>query len=146
MPLPNNVAKLIEAHEGRRACAYKDSLGFDTIGVGHLVDSRRTGAGLPDVFIDALLQWDIQQKTAELEAAMPWVATLDEVRHAALVDMAFNLGVHGLSGFMRFLAALKTGDYEAAANEMLASKWATQVGARAHTLSSMIRYGTWPDR
>lgn len=123
---------------------YKDSLGFDTIGVGHLVDARFTGAGLPDVIIDALLAIDVDTKTAELEKAMPWVATLDPVRHAALVDMAFNLGVNGLMGFPKFLAALRLGDYSAAVGEMLNSKWATQVGARANRLSAMILTGNWP--
>lgn len=142
MPPPSNVAELIELHEGRVSHAYKDSLGYLTIGVGHLIDATK-GGSLPDVFITALLQWDIQQKTAELEKALPWSALLDPVRHAALVDMAFNLGVAGLQNFIHFLAALKLGDYHTAADEMLKSKWATQVGSRALRLSQLIRTGSW---
>lgn len=43
--------------------------------------------------------------------------------------MAFNM-LGGLLTFTNTLAAMKRGDYAAAADGMLASKWATQVGAR----------------
>jgi GH24 family phage-related lysozyme (muramidase) len=61
--------------------AYEDSLGFLTIGVGHLIDKRR-GGKLPRHIIDALLEWDITQKSAEIYTAFPWVTELDEVRKA----------------------------------------------------------------
>jgi lysozyme len=43
----NNKRSLIEFHEGRVLHAYRDSLGFWTIGVGSLIDEAK-GAKLPD--------------------------------------------------------------------------------------------------
>lgn len=139
----SKIAQLLEQHEGRKACAYQDSLGYWTIGVGHLVDSRKN-AGLPDPIIDAMLEYDIQEKADQLTSALPWVVSLDEVRHAVLLDMCFNLGIAGLLGFQHFLAAVKSGDYKTAAQQMLQSKWATQVKTRATRLSTMMDTGLWP--
>ena len=50
--------------------------------------------------------------------------------------MAFNLGVFGLTKFQNTLAFIEAGDYESASEEMLRSRWAEQVGARALDLAS----------
>lgn len=139
----NNLRDMLSLHEGRVPYAYRDSLGYLTIGVGHLVDRAR-GGRLPEHIIDALLDWDIEQKQKELFAALPWVRDLDPVREAVLTDMAFNLGIQGLLGFKRTLAAVKDGRWQDAATFMLQSKWAGQVGVRALRLSDMMRTGEWP--
>ena len=41
------------------------------------------------------------------------------------------------------LAAMEQGDYQTAAKEMLASKWAVQVGRRAVELSKIMQTGEW---
>jgi hypothetical protein len=43
--------------------------------------------------------------------------------------MCFNLDIDRLKGFVNALALMKVGRYDAAAAEMLDSKWAKQVGA-----------------
>lgn len=139
----NNLRSLIELHEGRVPYAYQDSLGFWTVGVGHLID-RRKGGRLPDHIIDALLDYDIERHSAELFEALPWVKDLDEVRRTVLIDMTFNLGIGGLLGFKNTLRAIKENRWEDAAKGMLASKWATQVGSRAVRLADMMRTGQWP--
>jgi len=129
--------------EGRIPHAYQDSLGYWTIGVGHLIDKTR-GGRLPDEIIDALLDYDIRKHTQELFARLPWVEKeLDPVRQAVLINMAFNLGINGLLGFANTLGKVKAGDYEGAAANMLMSKWATQVGPRAKRLSEQMRTGVW---
>jgi lysozyme len=55
--------------------------------------------------------------------------------------MCFNLGVTRLGGFVNTLAAMKRGDYEAAADGMMKSLWASQVGRRAQRLAKMMREG-----
>ena len=64
---------------------------------------------------------------------------LIEQRFYVLTDMMFNLGYARLSKFNKFLYALKTGSYTAAADEMLDSVWAKQVGNRATQLSALMR-------
>ena len=48
--------------EGTKATAYQDHLGFWTIGVGRLIDSRKPGAGLRPDEIDYLLRNDINDR------------------------------------------------------------------------------------
>ena len=124
--------------EGVVAHAYQDSLGYWTIGVGHLIDKRK-GGKMPDVIIDMLLRYDIDEKVAELNEKLPWWGFLDEPSQRVIVNMAFNLGVEGLLEFKKFMDALKDGDRNRAASEMLDSKWAEQVGARATRLATIIR-------
>jgi lysozyme len=138
-----NKRALISHHEGRVPHAYHDSLGFLTIGVGHLID-RRKGGALPEHVINALLTYDIEKHETEMLHHLPWAKDLDPVRFAVLVDMAFNLGTQGLLGFKNTLAAVKENRWEDAEKGMLASKWATQVGGRARRLGTMMRTGEWP--
>ncbi|MHB8413913.1 MAG: glycoside hydrolase family protein [Acidiferrobacteraceae bacterium] len=130
----------LERDEGRVPYAYRDSLGFLTIGVGHLID-RIKGGRLPDSIIDALLDYDIQEKVQQLNGRFAWFEHVDEVRQRVLVNMCFNLGIEGLSEFHKMLGAVSTGDWEAAAAEMADSKWAKQVGDRATRLVAMMRTG-----
>jgi len=130
----------ISRHEGRVNHAYQDSEGYWTIGVGHLIDKRR-GGYIPDFIIDALLEWDIQQVEESLDQYLPLWRSLDAIRQRVIVDMAFNIGVVGLSHFKRMQSALWAGMYDVAAKEMLDSKWARQVGRRAEKLAEMMKTG-----
>jgi lysozyme len=142
--MTGEIKKLLSQHEGRIAHAYKDSLGYLTIGVGHLIDDRR-GGKLPEHIIDALLEWDIAEHKRELDTALPWAKDLSEVRYAVLLDMAFNMGVPRLLGFVRTLAMVKEGRYKEAAENMLLSLWARQVKTRAVRLSRMMEEDKWPE-
>jgi lysozyme len=57
--------------------------------------------------------------------------------------MCFNLGINGLLQFHGTLQAVADGDYDQAAECMLASLWASQVGRRALELATMMRSGEW---
>ena len=129
--------------EGTRATAYKDSLGFLTIGVGRLIDSRKPGAGLRPDEIDYLLRNDINDRVAALTKALPWFDRLDEARQGVLINMAFQLGTAGLLGFKSTLALIADGNYAEAAEQMLKSKWATQTPARAKRLAEQMKTGEW---
>lgn len=68
-----------------------------------------------------------------------WFTTLDDIRQKVVIDMAFNLGVNGVLSFKNMIQALKEKDYDKAAEEMLDSLWAEQVGNRADRLAKMMR-------
>jgi lysozyme len=139
----SKLRSLLVLHEGVVPYAYKDSLGYWTIGVGFLID-REKGGRMPKPVMDFWLDYELKEKDRELEAAAPWITGLDEVRRAVLVDMAYNLGVAGLLKFTTTLGHVKAGNFAAASESMLKSKWATQVGRRAQRLSDMMRSGEWP--
>jgi lysozyme len=56
--------------------------------------------------------------------------------------MAFNLGVEGFKKFTKMIKCIESGDYASAANQMLLSQWASQVGKRAITLSTIMKNGS----
>lgn len=134
-----NLSEQLIRDEGIRRFPYYDSVGKITIGVGR---------NLSDVGLDAdeitfLLSNDIKHATTMLEANFPWTSGLDEVRRGVLVNMCFNLGIGGLAGFRQTLSKIQAGDYSGAAQEMLQSKWAQQVGSRAQRLAVQLESGTW---
>lgn len=128
--------------EGDVPYAYKDSLGYWTIGVGFLIDKEK-GGRLPEAVRDFWLEYEINDKARQLRARLPLFEDLNKARQDALINMAFNLGVSGLLGFKNTLALLRMGKYKEAAKEMLNSKWANQVGGRAKRLSKQIETGEY---
>ena len=123
--------------EGVRLKPYQDSVGKLTIGVGRNLDD----VGISQDEVANLLDNDIKRTMAELDKSLPWWRNLDEVRQRVLLNMAFNLGVAGLLGFKNTLAAIQNDKWGEAADGMLASKWAKQVGGRAQRLAVMMRTG-----
>jgi lysozyme len=130
----------LEEHEGFRSSAYSDSEGWLTIGIGRLIDSRK-GGGITKGEALYLLENDVRKVTAQLDEHLPWWSRLDEVRQRVIADMGFNLGITGLLTFKNTLRLIQEQKYELAADAMLASRWATQVGRRAIRLSEMMRTG-----
>ncbi|RQQ19739.1 lysozyme [Burkholderia stagnalis] len=122
--------------EGRRLKPYVDTVGKTTIGVGR----NLSDVGISDAECDGMLSSDIDRTIAWLDRNLSWWRQLDAVRQRVVINMAFNMG-GGLLSFVNTLAAMRRGDYAAAADGMLASKWAGQVGARAQRLAAMMRTG-----
>ena len=123
-------------HEGMRLKPYRCTAGKLTIGVGRNLEDK--GITYDEAMF--LLRNDIAEVTAQLER-FDWFRALGPVRRKVLVDMAFNLGMAGLLGFQKMIAALARGDYKAAADEMVDSAWYHQVGTRARRLVEMMRTG-----
>lgn len=143
--------------EGLRLVAYRCTKGKLTIGVGrNLDDCPLTAEEIKVVGHDGrskpisrgsalyLLDNGIKSTISDLNRAMPWWKTLDEVRRRALANMAFNLGLPRLLGFKKMLHWLEKGYYVSAAAEALDSKWSKQVGDRAIRIAAMIQTGKEP--
>lgn len=142
------AAEMIGRHEGKRLRAYDDATGeelrpgytlkgWPTIGVGrNLADP-----GISEAEAEVLFGNDVSRamRVAQAFAGEAW-QRMDERRKAVLVDMAFNLG-NRLARFIRLQAALRANDWNAAAREMLDSRWARQVGRRAEELAAIMREG-----
>ena len=127
---------LLEDHEGRRAFAYRDTVGKLTIGVGRNLTDR----GLEEDEIDLLLANDIAIAVEACgEIFGPRFAAFSAPRRQALISMAFNLGGPRLAAFRRMRAAIAAGDWDAAATEALDSRWARQTGRRATDIAALLR-------
>lgn len=136
----NDIAEqTIKQHEGFSSFVYDCPAGFKTIGYGRNLEA--SGVGISEQEAAYLLGNDIERLENGLAQRFPWFSALGKVRQAALIDMAYNLGLGGLAKFKNMVAAMAVCDYETAAAEMLDSRWAAQVGGRAKRLSEMIRTG-----
>lgn len=132
----------IISHEGYRKFTYEDSLGFETIGIGRCIDSRK-GKGLSMNEALYLLKNDIDECSHQL-AFYPWYKIHDDVRKCALIELCFNLGIRGLTGFKKMLACLLEKDYSGAAKELLDSRWAKQVGEiRSKDIANRLEHGCY---
>jgi lysozyme len=135
-----NLEKLklsLIADEGKRLDVYKDHLGFNTVGVGHLCvgkNFRELGSRITEEECFTLLEEDIAYAIEDCEAIFATWYVLDAEAKEICVNMAFNLGRRRLSKFKNMIAALEKGDYPTAANEMKDSLWYTQVKDRAARL------------
>lgn len=134
----------LEQEEGLRLVAYPDPRSGGppwTIGCGHT--GREVHPGLVWTPADAVtaLRADVTAVTTGLTTAIPWWLGLDDPRQDVLVDMAFNLGIHGLFEFDTFLLLVKEGNYSHAALDMMGTAWAHQVGHRADRLSQQMAKG-----
>jgi len=136
--LLNRIKAQLVRHEGLKLKPYRCTAGKLTIGIGRNLDDR----GISQKEAYAMLERDILDCEQQLLDEIPDVYTgLDEVRQSVLLNMCFNLGLKGLLQFKNTLAFIASGDWERAANNMLASKWAKQVGMRAIELSELMRKG-----
>ena len=85
-----------------------------------------------------LLANDLKRVEVELDSNVPWWRNLSEARQNVLLDMCFNLGISRFLQFKNFLAAIQDGRWEVGYREMLDSRWADQVGARAQRLAKAM--------
>ena len=134
--LLNRIKAQLVRHEGLRLKPYRCTAGKLTIGIGRNLDDR----GISQKEAYAMLERDIMDFEQQLLDEIPETYSgIDEVRQSVILNMCFNLGMKGLLGFKNPLAFIGAGDWERAANNMLASKWAKQVGMRAIELSELMR-------
>lgn len=129
----------ILADEGCRLFPYHDRRGDLTIGYGRNLSAKGVSA---DEAL-TLFTHDLSDAESAVAHRWPWSQTLNPVRYAVLVNMAFNLGGAGLATFERLLEAVAVGAWDRASAEMLQSVWAQEVGTRAHRLARQMRTGMW---
>ena len=127
----------LSVDEGYRKMPYTDSVGKLTIGVGR----NLTDVGLHDDEIALLLTNDIDFAEAACIKLIPTWDDLSGARKAVLGNMAFNMGEHTFAGFVGMLKAVNESRWDDAADAMLASHWAVQVGARSQRLADQMRTG-----
>jgi lysozyme len=128
----------IKLDEGLRLKAYKDSLGYWTIGYGHFLGATP----IPDITLEKaeeLFEEDFLQAEEGARQAAPFFDALTGPRKGALVNMAFNLGAKKLSEFHGTLNALDMGEWDTAALHIMNSRYARQVKNRANRIAYRIR-------
>jgi lysozyme len=112
-----------------------------TIGYGHTGPDVHEGMVITREEAERLLDADCASVVAHCRQYLAWFNRLDDARQNVVCSMVFNMGPTGFAGFRKMIAAIERSDYPCAANEMLCSEWASQVGRRAAELAQMMRAG-----
>lgn len=137
----DNIEKLInqlKRHEGLRIKPYKCTANKTSIGYGRNLDDN----GISIYEAEMLLQNDVNHILRQLETVI-WYMLLDDVRKAVIVNMAYNMGIQGMLGFKKMIAAIQKQDWETAAKEMLDSDYGRELKTRATELSKQLETGKW---
>lgn len=132
------IQQQLERDEGIRIRPYSDSVGKVSIGIGR----NLSDVGVSDDEIELMFQNDIKRAQNFLTLNLPWVNSLDAVRQAAFINLAFNLQ-HNLLQFRQALLAAQAGDWTTCKSELLDSLWARQVGDRATRIAQQLETGEW---
>lgn len=143
MTTPYLLADL-KSDEGLRLTAYPDPLSHGqpfTIGYGHTGSDVHPGVVWIQQQADDALARDVQAVQQGLDHSLSWWRTLNDARQDVLVNMGYELGVHGLSGFPSALADMRAGNWITADHDMLKSRWDAQVPNRAGRLALQMETG-----
>lgn len=148
-----NLFQMLKIDEGCKLTLYKDTMGYWTVGIGHLVTKNPS----KDFAISILGGETISQFTAELmfnadvNKAISAIQksdlnrvynSLDDTRKMALVNMVFQMGAAGVAGFKNSLRLLEQKQWKQAAINLAQSKWYRQTPNRAKRVISVFETGT----
>ncbi|MCR3907542.1 glycoside hydrolase family protein [Aeromonas hydrophila] len=159
-----SIEEQLMIDEGYKLTVYRDTEGFYTVGIGHLI-KRDSTISKPHAI--ALLEQELKtvltpegritpsecsylfkkdlalvQKGIESSSFGAVYRGLDPVRQSAIQNMCFQLGTAGVSAFKKMWAAISKGDYEQAYKEGLNSKWFRQTPNRSKRVMQILRTGS----
>ena len=141
----DTLRKEITEDEGVEYCIYLDHLGLPTFGIGHLVKESDLEYGKPvgtDISaerVNSCFETDIQTVLDECNKLYDDFYELPEEVQHIIANMMFNMGYPRLSKFKGMKAGIDSRDWNKAADEMVDSRWYTQVTNRAERLVNRMR-------
>ncbi|MDE1189457.1 MAG: glycoside hydrolase family protein [Pantoea sp.] len=147
----SQIIAILNFEEGYRETPYLDSQGFPTVAGGIRIGPK--GATLsnyiflvPRLVGDTWKQLIVEGKAQQMHsraALQQALSQCNEARCDVLYSMAYQLGVEGLALFRNMLTAITQNDFDAAADAMLNSLWASQTPGRARRHAEVMRSGTY---
>jgi GH24 family phage-related lysozyme (muramidase) len=131
-------------HEGKRTMVYHDSLGFPTVGIGHMVrntDILEVGDSISENHLERLFEHDYESHLAECKKIYPQFDSLPVKVREALLNMTFNMGAPKMRSFTNFNALIEKGDWGLVADYLRNNfkKWYEQVKGRAVEIEEKFR-------
>tara|TARA_Y100000361_G_scaffold108322_1_gene98172 strand:+ start:787 stop:1230 length:444 start_codon:yes stop_codon:yes gene_type:complete len=131
--------------EGCKYEIYLDHLGYPTFGIGHLVresdpeHGEEIGTSVSEDRVIEAFESDIETVLSDCETLYPNFDSLPEEAQLIIANMMFNLGYPRLSKFKGMKRGVDSEDWNAAADEMVDSRWYKQVTNRANRLVERMR-------
>lgn len=116
---------------------YSDSLGFSTIGYGHLISkTEKFKNGLTEVEADKLLSCDLAHAVIQVQSLG---LNVPDDWNDFLIIMVFQLGLGGVLKFRKMLAALEVQSYKEAIKQVEDSLWYRQTPNRVNDMIAQLR-------
>tara|TARA_Y100001963_G_scaffold73661_1_gene102449 strand:+ start:571 stop:1011 length:441 start_codon:yes stop_codon:yes gene_type:complete len=133
--IAKNIVETVKKHEGFEPKVYKCPTGHDTIGYGFKVSDMYIDEDIAQEMLIRILI----HKENQMRNTFDWVDDMPVLVQEVLLNMCYQMGVHGVSKFKKMIRAMKKEDWATASNEMLDSKWARSDSPhRAKELSDIV--------
>ena len=143
-----NLDKLREELAEDEGCKYEiylDHLGLPTFGIGHLITKndpeygKDVGTVIEQSRVQSAFNLDITVTIEDCHRLYKDFDDLPEEAQLIIANMMFNLGYPRLSKFKGMKAGVDARSWSSAADEMVDSRWYTQVPNRARRLVDRMR-------
>lgn len=157
-----NIFEMLRIDEGLKLELYKDTEGFWTVGIGHLVTKdpslavakkeldklvgRSCNGVITKAEAETIFARDVDKATTGIlsnATLKPVYNVLDSIRRAALINMVFQMGTNGVANFKNSMRLVQDKKWEQAATELAKSAWYRQTKNRATRVIETMRTGTW---
>ena len=131
--------------EGCKYEIYLDHLGYPTFGIGHLITDNdpecgtSVGTEVSSDRVQEAFDSDIESVLSDCERLYEDFGDLPEEVQLIVANMMFNMGYTRLSKFKGMKSGVNRRDWNAAAREMVDSRWYQQVSNRAERLVQRMR-------
>ena len=142
----NQLREELKIDEGVKYEIYLDHLGYPTFGIGHLVRSTdpesgcEVGTSVTEHRVNEAFDEDIKTVLEDCERLYPFsFFDLPEEVQLIIANMMFNMGYSRLSKFVGMHRAVEAKDWNTAADEMVDSRWYSQVPNRAKRLVERMK-------
>ena len=135
------IKSRIKEHEGFRDTVYSDSLGFATIGYGHLVlptDDFVEGVAYSKEQLETVFDNDFQIALTSAEELLEEIEVPETIK-GVICEMCFQLGKPRTMKFKKMWEGIEAADYNKAADEMIDSAWHKQTTSRCESLAELVR-------
>ena len=135
----------LKVDEGVKYEIYLDHLGLPTFGIGHLVldtdpeHGMAVGTPVSEDRVNACFDTDVAIVIDECRKLYEDFDNLPGEAQLIIANMLFNMGRPRLSKFVGMKRGVDAGDWNAAADEMVDSRWYRQVTNRADRLVERMR-------
>jgi len=132
----DNLKKRIKRNEGYSQFPYKDQLGYQTIGYGHLIkknEKKYFTKTFTKKYFEELFEYDFQ-KTVDVYKKIFSQNNHNPNERDLLIEMLFQLGPKGVLKFKKMLFYLKKKEKYMTCLEMMDSLWYKQTPNRVDNL------------
>ena len=140
-----SLRKQLEIDEGVKYDIYLDHLGYPTFRIGHLVikddpeSGQAVGTTVSEERVQDAFESDVLSVIKDCNKLYNDFDELPEEAQEIIANMMFNMGRTRLSKFRGMKRGVDARDWNAAADEMVDSRWYRQVTNRADRLVQRMR-------